>query len=197
MPRGELGRLVEESIKHLQTAYRSDKKGFLTEGDVASTLFWMLKSQLKNETNVAVHSQLQPYKKRNNQVYIIGKDEGWEKPKGGHWGAVVDVAAIDTSESFWNDAYERVKHRKYWRVSGHPVEAFLAIIEIKIRVHGNIKRIKKDIDKLLAIREENPRCLLYLVIMDRKANPKDIWEIKKYVGGKPMRLAITESMTLL
>lgn len=171
-----LSEAVKGVIKDIINDYTTKEKEYLTEGDIVSTLFSKLKNCLEN---VGIHAQLRPYRK-NGQV--IREDGEWGERKTGNWGSVVDIAVVN--ENFWPGVREKHKDRKYWRMPSWPVEAFLAAIEVKARVSGNLPRIRKDIDKLLAIKKENPNCLLYVVMMDKKAPEIDRKEIQEYAERK-------------
>ena len=104
----------------------------------------------------------------------------------------MDVVVIDGKQRYFKKAleYETKKIKKYWRLVNYPLEAFAVCIEIKIRVSGNMKRIKKDIKKLYTIGETKKEkgCFVYLVVVDRKASIKSINDIQKYCDNNRVTL---------
>lgn len=177
---------IDKSLKELEKNYRQKERDFLTEADAVSTLFNILKDRLKN-ANVAVHSQLRPFTQRNEVIVFDRRRKGWywKKQRVANEGAPFDLAIIDAGDKYWKRAEKKAmydqrakKDLKYWRMLSYPIEAFLAAIEIKVRVWQNPPWIEKDINKLSAILKKNKKCLLYAVVLDRKANPKEVKKIE-------------------
>jgi hypothetical protein len=179
-----LREIIEDSIEEILKDYKREERSYLTEGDVICRLFLALSHKLK----VFVHSQMRPYARSGKDVLVIINGE-WEKGNKANKGSLVDLAIIDTDEKFWKDAFKKAKNDqgsklRYWRILSYPVEAFLAAIEVKIRVRGNVSRIYKDIEKLVAIRKKNPKCLAYLVVLDRCATPEDLEKIGRRAANE-------------
>ena len=112
---------------------------------------------------------------------------------------VVDLAILNMENKYWNKALDKAvkdqygknrvkKSLKYWRILSYPVEAFLTVIEVKIRVSGNEERILKDVEKLYAIKKSNPKCLTYMVIADRCAPERILHNIRKYATKNKVEL---------
>lgn len=141
----ELTEIIENSIKELQKEYQNNKRKYLTEGDIVSTLFSKLDKMLV-KTSMSIHSQLRPYIGSPEDAYVIQNDS-WIKQDKANRGALVDLAIIDRNEVFWNESFEKAKkdqnskQLKYWRILSYPVKAFRAVIEVKIKVKRNKKRI--------------------------------------------------------
>ena len=185
----ELETVIEDAIEELINDYKKDRKRvsekiYFTETDVVCKLYSFLHDKLGE--NLVIHSELRPYmlKGENNpNVYVIGKTK-WEEQKKANEGARIDLAIIDTEETNWKSAFEKAKRDQkwkqnglnYWRILSYPLKVFKVAIEIKIRVRGNIKGIEEDIEKLKMIRKENPKCLTYMVILDRYASFNEIKE---------------------
>ncbi|MDH5268145.1 MAG: hypothetical protein OEW62_10780 [Candidatus Bathyarchaeota archaeon] len=190
--------LVEACLRKLLKNYEKEehKEAFLTESDVASSLFCMLKGEMekRNIGEFAVHSGLRPYiEEKGLNLVIKAKDSllgEWKKHEPKNSGSVVDIVLINRKPEYFEKAKD-VSPKKYWRLVTYPLEAFKVCIEVKIRVPGNIKRIKKDIIKLRKIRETNRSCLVYLVVVDRKASNRSKENIKKYCdeNGVPLYIA--------
>jgi len=179
----DLKGLVEECLKEFVRNYGNDAYPYelLTEGDAASLLFCILKNRMKGPkfSTFKIHSELRPFIEEENKHKVIkrkGSEWEWAEHKPENSGAVVDIVIIDSDPEYSKKAEK--SERKYWRIVSYPLEAFHACIEVKIRVSGNIRNIKKDISKLCKIREHNKQCLVYLTVVDRKATSEDIKEIK-------------------
>jgi len=179
----ELANIIEDAIKELINNYKKDRervseKICLTENDVVCKLYSLLHGNLGE--NLEIHSELRPYipKGENNVNVDVIRNTGWEKQNGANEGAKIDLAIIDTIESYWKQAFKKAKKDqnwekkeglKYWRILSYPLNAFRAVIEIKIKVRNNYPRIRRDIEKLKMIKKENPACLTYMVVLDRYA----------------------------
>ena len=124
----------------------------------------------------------------------------WKKHEPKNSGAVVDIVVVNSEQKYFKRAKE-ISPKKYWRLVTFPIEAFVVCIEVKIRVAGNIKRIKKDIEKLVKIREANREanrnCLVYLVIVDRKALKAFLDDIEKLCveNDVPLHSAVPSDQT--
>lgn len=183
--------IVEKCLEKLVKRYEGKVhiEDFLTESDVVSSLFCMLKDEMKNRNveGFKVHVGLRPYIDGSNEKLVLKAKNssplGWEwkehKPKNS--GAVVDVVVIDGKQRYFKKAleYEAKKIKKYWRLVNYPLEAFAVCIEVKIRVSGNMDRIEKDINELRKIRKTKKDCLVYFLVVDRKASIESIKEIRE------------------
>jgi len=181
--------VVEDCLGKLVKSYEVKEhiEDFLTEGDVASSLFCMLKCEMKNQNveGFKVHVGLRPYRKRSNEKLVLmlkdspSKEWKWKEQKPNS-GAIVDVVVIDGKRKYFDQACtdEKIKNKECWRLVIYPLEAFAVCIEVKIRVSGNMDRIEKDINELRKIRETKKDCLIYLVIVDRKASKEDIEKVR-------------------
>ena len=130
---------------------------------------------------------------------IAHKEWDWREHDPKNSGAVVDVVVIDGKRDYFKQSctyeklvidenrehfeqkrkHKKIKFKKYWRLVNYPLEAFVVCIEAKIRVSGNMDRIKKDINELRKIKKTKKDCLVYLVVLDRNASIEKIKEIKK------------------
>lgn len=180
--------LVETCLRDLLKKYAKHEEDFLTEGDVASSLFCMLKDEMKKQgvEGFKVHVGLRPYKDTN--LVLKAKDSDsveweWEDFKPRNSGSVVDIVIVEKKNHHFTKA-ENLSPKNYWRLITYPLEAFAVCIEVKIRVSGNIDRIRKDINKLCRIRETKKDCLVYLVVVDRKALNNKMGDIKEYCKNK-------------
>lgn len=193
--------IVEECLKKLVKTYEEEehKKDFLTENDVVSSLFCMLKDEMKkrNVEGFGVHSGLRPcIEEEGTNLVIKARDSSsaeweWKKHKPKNSGSVVDIVIINNKQEYFGQA-ENLCPKDYWRLVTYPLEAFAVCIEVKIRVSGNIKRIKKDINKLRKIRETKKNCLAYLVVVDRKASTKNKETIETFSrnNGVPLYISL-------
>jgi len=179
--------IIGNSIKELMQEYDENECSYLTENDVICKLYSILTRNC-NPKEFRIHSELRPfYESVENQLVITeekGGKIGWYKQQTAKSGFRVDLSLINPKTKFFEalekakkDQHARSGELKYWRMLSYPVEAFHAIIEVKIKVYRN-KTIDKDIEKLVMIRDKNKDCQLYLIILDRKSNP-DILKIYK------------------
>lgn len=193
-----LGKLVKsyEGTEHIED--------FLTESDVASSLFCMLRDEMKKGIveGFRIHGGLRTCKEgKGINLVLTAKDSSsleweWKKPEAKNSGAVVDIVIVNSKQKYFRRA-EEISPKKYWRLVTFPLKAFAVCIEVKIRISGNIKRIKKDIKKLCKIRETNKNCLVYLVVVDRKASNVSIENIRKFCdeNGVPLHIAVPSYQT--
>ena len=173
----ELKKMVEKVIEEVLEDYEKDedKKTYTTEGDIVSHIFARLLEAPIWDKNIKIHSQVRPFKGEIGKEKVI-RDGKWKDQQGkANAGSVVDLAILDMRDRYWKKALEKaIKDQfgegrsegslRYWRILSYPVEAFRAAIEVKIRVRGNRKKIFKDVEKLCAIKRENPECLTCMVI---------------------------------
>jgi len=197
-----LTKIVEQSISKLGENYLRNKRSYLTEADTVYDLFSVLRNNLDLE-KMRIHSELRPFYGEidcPSVIRTIKGTTGWVMQKTALQGSLVDLSIIDVCEEHWNKAYKKaqkdqglddLEHLRFWRMLSYPVEAFRAIIEVKFKVYKNIGRIKKDIDKLDKIREKNHECLVYLVILDRRA--KKLGQIEKYSQEKNINCIVFRS----
>jgi hypothetical protein len=160
---------IERSIRQLIEDYRENELSYLTESDVVASLLGKLRERLGSDY---VHCELRPYDVEGK--FISGKPRKWSKDGRG---SLVDIAVIRKHQL---KATIKEKRRKYWRYLSFPVESFTASIEVKIRTWRNKRNIRPDVDKLRLIKEANPDCLVYLLVLDRKASPEDIGKVRDY-----------------
>jgi len=193
--------MVEECLRKLVKSYEEHEEDFLTERDAVCTLFCMLKDEMKkgNEEGFKIHSELRPYIEGKNTNRVIKQVKGvvkWKEHKPKNSGAVVDIVIVSSKQKYFERAKE-FSSKKYWRLVTYPLEAFVACIEVKIRVSGNIKRIEKDIDKLCKIRDTKKNCLVYLVVVDRKASADSKKRIEKCCrkNGVPLNI-VSQNQTI-
>ena len=161
--------LVEASIRELIKDYRDNELSYLTESDVVAILLSMLRMRLDSDS---VHCELRPYDSR--KWFISGKPHKWKKKARG---CLVDIAIVKKPEL---KKTIRERQRRYWRYLSFPVESFRASVEVKIRTWRNKRNIRADIDKLHLILKANPKCLVYLVVMDRCAPEADLMKVRDY-----------------
>lgn len=190
--------VVEDCLRKLVKTYEGEAhiEDFLTESDVASSLFCMLKDEMKKRSidRFKIHGGLRPYiEERGTDLVIRDRDSSsveWKKHMPKNSGSVVDIVIVNSEKKYFRRA-KKISPKNYWRLVTYPLEAFAVCIEIKIRVSGNIKRIKKDINKLRKIRETNRNCLVYLAVLDRKASNRSKENIEKYCheNGVPLYIA--------
>ena len=190
--------LVEKCLRKLVRNYAKREEDFLTERDVVCALFCMLKEEMKkrNLRGLQVHSELRPYIKGTDTNRVIKQANGvveWKEHKPRNSGAVVDAVIISTSQKYFDEAKENSQDvlEKYWRLVTYPLAAFVACVEVKIRVSGNINRIKSDIDKLRIIKDAKKNSLVYLVVVDHRAKADNKRIIEKYCleNGVPSYIA--------
>lgn len=196
--------IVEEYLGKFVKSYEVKKEDFLTECDVASSLFCILKDEMEKASveGYKIHGGLRPciglkpcIKEEDIKVLTydsVSSEWKWEKQnKAKNSGAVVDIVVVNSDQKYLRWA-EEISPKKYCRLVTFPIEAFAVCVEVKIRVSGNIKRIKEDIEKLSKIKEANSNCLVYLVVVDRKATKesKSIKHIKKLCDENSVLLYI-------
>ncbi len=175
--------MVRECLQNFGLSYNKSQQDFLTEGDSVSSLFCILKKEMERRDikGFKIHRELRPYTEERDTKYVIkveDKEAKWGKQETRNSGAVVDIVIVDDDMEYFEAARD-YSPRKYWRILSYPLEAFVACIEVKIKVFGNNRRITKDIDKLCLIRETvaekfNRKCLVYMCVMDRRASSKSI-----------------------
>jgi len=191
----DVHKAVDRSIREVRDAYKRSERNFLTEADIVSSLIQALRKHVQCD-RIAIHSQLRPFLKKNGKVKVIGEERSKDKSRKRRWieqkrankGARFDIALVSRDEKHWKKALENAKEDqggklKYWRILSYPLEAFHAIVETKVRVSGNIDEIRGDIERLVMVRQENPRCLTFLVVMDKKAKSKDLERIEGIMTG--------------
>ena len=183
--------IVGEAVSQLCKKYLQREILYLSESDAVCSLFSIL-NELSLSKGLAIHSQLRPFYGSVDSAFIIKSDKNgkieWQKQRKANEGAVVDLCVIDEDEKYWRKAYAKAlrdqnatNRLKYWRILSYPVEALRVAVEVKVKVYRNIRRIRTDLDKLAKIGEKNPSCVLYLVVLDRAAEPTEaLKQIKKY-----------------
>jgi len=180
--------IIKQSLQELEKKYCSNQKDFLTEADVVSFLISNLRKKIKE--GLRVHSQLRPFYQTEERYYVIKKEGetwGWRLQRKANEGAVFDVVVVDDYDRYFKQALEKARkdqgaplNLKYWRMLSYPVEAFHAVLEVKIRLSGNVKEIGQvELPKLSAIQEKR-NCLLYYVVIDRCFKNEDRESLKKF-----------------
>lgn len=189
--------VVEDCLRKLVKTYEEEAhiEDFLTETDVASSLFCILKDEMKESRiyRFKIHGGLRPYIEEEGTKLVIkanifsSEELEWKEHDPQNSGSVIDIVIIDGNRKYFEQA-EKISPENYWRLVTYPLEAFAVCIEVKIRVSGNIKRIRKDIKKLCKIRDAKKDCLVYLFIVDRKASNRSKETIKRYChkNGVPL-----------
>ncbi|MCK5291708.1 MAG: hypothetical protein KAR39_06805 [Thermoplasmata archaeon] len=160
---------VERCIHELIRDYKDNELSYLTESDVVASLLSLLRMRLDSDS---VHCELRPYDSKKR--YISGKPHKWKKEARG---CLVDIVILK------KQGLKRVireRQRRYWRYLSFPVASFRASVEVKIRTWRNKRNIRADIDKLNLILRANPRCLVYLVVLDRYAPEADLMKVRDY-----------------
>jgi hypothetical protein len=193
-----LKQAIEESIEALVKEYNDEKNKelFMTESDVVCRLYHVL-FENSNLDRTRIHSEIRPFTEENGYTLVItGKSNyRWDKQleHEANKGCIIDLVLVDPKPNYFQMALRKAKRDqdvvdaddlKYWRVLSYPVESFKAAIEIKIKVHANEGRLSKDVKKLKAIEEKNPNCLLYFVILDRRAKQSKLNSYQKMRDGK-------------
>jgi len=200
--------IVKECIEELLEEYNDHKENFLTEGDVTSSLFCMLKAKLGNHgsAGIKVHRELRPYIKvpqasgsGRHVIKIVEGKAKWSLHDPPNSGSVIDIVLTSSGMDYFESAETIAlkRKRKYWRLLTYPLEAFLVCIEVKIRVSGNIRRIEKDVKKLGKIRhklrELGKNCFVFLVVVDRFAEGKSKKKIEEYCEKHDVLVFIARS----
>jgi hypothetical protein len=182
MEKPNITTIVRQCIDRIKRDYEDYREGFLTEGDATSSLFCKLKNVMRKHgvTELEIHRELRPYALDGAEAKVIRLVDGavdWAIHEPKNAGAVVDLAIIERDEKYFNEA-EKTSSQEYWRILSYPLDAFVACIEVKVRVAGNIRRIRKDIEKLDRIRntlqKRGKNCLVHLMVLDRRAPDKSI-----------------------
>jgi hypothetical protein len=186
--------------------YQHRKRSYLTENDVVMHIHAKLaKMQL---SSVGIQSELRPYIIRGKDTMVLKETENnkidWVKQNKALEGARIDLALVNQDDHYWESALKkamndqnRVEDLRFWRILSYPCATFQAMMEIKIRVNGNLRRIYKDISKFQAIQNENKKCLKFLMILDRCASEKSIEKIENalesisYIHAYSMREVIS------
>jgi len=94
---------------------------------------------------------------------------------------------VDDYDIYFRQAFEKARkdqgvplNLKYWRMLSYPVEAFRAVLEVKIRLSGIARHIEREhFPRLDAIQEKKEDCFLYYVVIDRCCNNRDCESLKK------------------
>ena len=171
---------INKSIIELRSDYERNQMNYFTENDLVSSLYTILNRNLDKKWGL--HSELRPYRINRKRMTLDGKNEWTEiNLKSPSAGARVDLAVISRDEKYFEDAKTTAGNRftRYWRLPLYPIEAFQAAIELKVRVSGNLRAIIKDIEKLSKIRLTNAQCQVFLLVFDRKGDPRTISEIRE------------------
>lgn len=199
-----LDEVVKGAILQIINNYKRTPRAYLTEADVVSDLACDLKSMIMTKHGeLAVHCELRPFqeinlhKRNTKQKYLVIVGDRWVPQQRANSGAHFDIIVVSNDKEFWRRAYENAlyyqgKRRKrkvlsYWRFLSYPVDAFYAVVEVKVRVSGNVSKIKRDMDRLFALQKKNSNCFTYVLVLDRKAKPRD----KKYLKEYSERLGIS------
>lgn len=184
MKKPNIGAIVNQCVGRVTRDYENYKEGFFTEGDATSSLFCILKDSIRKHyaTKHEVHRELRPYiscgeEAETRVLRLVDGAVDWTTQKTKNTGAVVDLVIIERDEKYFDEA-EKTSSQEYWRILSYPLDAFVACIEVKVRVAGNIRRIRKDIEKLDRIRntlqKRGKNCLVHLMVLDRRAPDKSI-----------------------
>lgn len=210
----EIRQIVDAAVTQLVNDYglNAERGYYLTENDATCKLFAMLME--KSEQNkIGVHSELRPFCSGDRESEIencqvikedIGGRMSWDyQGQDAKNGSRVDICLIAQDRRYLDKAILKAKidqigpsldrtrtDLKYWRILSYPVEAFRAAIEIKVKVHRNMTRIRKDIEKLAVLKQKNSQCLTYLVVLDRQADPKDIEKIRKIARKRDTEIKV-------
>ena len=134
---------MEELVK----LYIQNDRLMLTESDLVNRAFSMIfSSDILEKHKLAIHSELRPFK--GEQSIQGGK---WQSVKQINYAAKFDLALIDKSVQYWEEAYTKVldaqsrrgKRRgiQYWRFLVYPLEAHKVVFEFKKRLKGKYVRI--------------------------------------------------------
>ena len=204
----EIAGRIKESIQELVTEYNENPWSLITESDVTNRLYSILQRRpvLKG---ISIHSELRPFQSKlqgkASLPFVIKdrKDPHWVRQRKANDGAMIDLVLVDSDKRFENEAHKKAVleqgkreieklirkglepvedslELRYWRMLSYPVKAFKAAIEAKIRVSGNMPKIRNDVKKLKKIKEENDECGLYLVVLDCKADDRKLREIRAF-----------------
>lgn len=186
-----------------KTRGEEGSRKYLTENDVVCNLYGELRASLPR--GYEVHSGLRPYhtsKKGKEVLRFLSKEWTWEATEGKNKGTTLDLCVLDSVTQYWRKAKKEGfwdnDDLKYWRFPSYPISAIRAAIEVKIRVRGKTSNIRKDIDKVKAIKTlvGSKPFLGYVVILDSCARPKDINGIKKKVIPEEQIRIIANGRTL-
>lgn len=139
----------------------------MTENDVVLRAFQLLSDA--GVSSQSIHSELKPYRSVQGDIEVL-TEKGWKK-RGNYRGARLDLSIIDMK--YWDDAYH-ISPKTSWRFLLFPVKGFHAAFEFKVRVRGNHPRIIHDAELLLKLKEENPSCEVFLVILDHEASERTL-----------------------
>jgi len=193
-------RKIKSALNDVTESYWNDIQFMLTESDLVAKVFSLLDGELGK---FQVHSEIRPFKKlsatKSRVIRKRNKDENNKKDVEYVWlkadrntGTRFDLCVIDTECKFWKEAIEKAKGERnalrYWRLPSYPFKGIRAVIEFKVRVSGNIKRIGYDIQKLKKMCERNNQCLGFLVILDRCAPDRGITDIIDMIEGTGIHL---------
>jgi len=194
----ELENKVIKAIGHVKDLYKECERDFTTEEDIVCILFSELRKQLRN-THLTVHSQVRPfYHENGHDKVIIEKPKkvfSWKSQEKANHGCTIDVAVIDVRDEYWELVLEKARRDqgvrddklKRWRILSYPVESICVAIEVKARVQRNFSKIAKDINELCRLREKNPKCLCFLVVLDRCSKKEEEERIKDYAEKRDIK----------
>jgi hypothetical protein len=178
----DLGQAIDVSVAIFIEEYRECRGvRYLTESDVVHRIAVHLEKQLEG-ADYRVHLELRPYRRSEGSLAKIleegavewrtAKEDG--SPLKENDGARLDIAVVKGTNGF-EEALQQARlvqsgrmdgDLRYWRMLSYPIEAIAAALEVKVRVRGNERRIRKDIDKLALIGEGR---IVRMVIVDRCA----------------------------
>jgi len=191
---------IESALNKVTESYWNDIQFMLTESDLVAKVFALLDGQLGK---FQVHSEIRPFKKlsatKSRVIRKRPKDENKRKDVEYAWleadrntGTRFDLCVIDTGCKLWEEAIKKAKGSRnklqYWRLPSYPYKGIRAVIEFKVRVSGNTKRIGYDIQKLKLMLKDNEQCLGFLVVLDRCAPEKGLEYIIKNVEDTRINL---------
>jgi len=194
---------IESALKEVTDTYWIDEQYMLTESDLVAKVFSLLDGRLGR---FQIHCEIRPFKKQGNDIPQVirkgqkkcKKDENFERnekyegdekydwrPSCPNTGTRIDLCVIDAGCKLWDEAKKKAKGGRkalrYWRLPSYPYEGIRAVIEFKVRVSGNDKRIDNDIEKLKLMLKDNNQCLGFLVVLDRCASDERLAGIRNRV----------------
>ena len=194
-----LTNIIDGVIKEVVEDYTINEWRYLTENDIVCTVFSKLEERLDNDipcksegSRFFVHTELRPYIDGKSVLVLKEGTDGqfiWAEQNKENDSGRFDLVIIrgnngfqeakkKASEAQWKESDHG--DLKYARILSYPLLSFEAIIEVKIRVRGNKRRIMGDLRKLELIKEKHPNCIARMVILDRyatKNSPENVKEI--------------------
>ena len=147
----------------------------VTERDIVSELYWRLKNFSQGK-DLYSHTEIKP-----------APNKFTERAKLKRLSRIDNVILMNLGEHHWIDDAIAIQNRYNKgaieaRFSSVPIEYFHTAIEVKIQSY--FPDLKKDINKLRLINDNNPDCNCFLLLLNARGNKDDHYAVLEYAKSK-------------